>query len=509
MREQLGWWLGYNSVTRSGRRAGPSSLVVGSMIVIEVGGLLGGPRMLGYVDAEADQEGGAAATAASPDVHPGLATPVFLSIDPPHHLSAACAHLHRLLPPLVAMEGSDGRYILDFLLSLWPFSWLPEEDHDQEEDESTSLGGGGEYSLTIFSPFGLAATQRLLALSRFLGQNGFGAAGREYEVIQVEKMIAGHTLMEREGAKNVWRFERGKGLTIGRRYTVRLLAGCWVPPLAVIVLLCVLHLRHPDEGLGDILSLVGAALSALAAWIPGTLLDGWQLADAVRGRYYTTNLDIAQSLSTSLPLRLVSYSLRRRHPPAIRQLEPASLVIDAVQRGDAAVVGNGRCYFRLQQQQQQLSPSSSDTSASFSPLEIVCNSGVPLGLLVLEPVGKLRIPIPRQGRGTTQAYISRGGHTGICEIRRTSEATVHLEEPWVPTLSRLQILLSSRRSSYRPYQTNGQLGKLLLPPSPKQSKFSFSHGLTGSYQQDLDLLIRVLRGGKNLLVGGYDIQETV
>ncbi|KNZ54377.1 hypothetical protein VP01_2962g7 [Puccinia sorghi] len=283
IREQLGSWLGYNSVTRSGGQAGPS-LGVGSMIVIEIGGLLAGPRMLGYVDAEA--EGSGAATA-SPDVHAGLAKPVLMSIDP--HYPTASSHLDRLLPPLVAMEGSDGRYVLDFLVSLWPSRWLPEED-EKEEEGSTALGEG-EYSLTIFSPFGLAATQRLLALSRFLGQNGFGPAEREYEVIQVEKMISGHTLME--GTKNVWGFERGKGLAISRRYTVRL---------------------------GDILSLVGAALSALAAWIPGTLLEGWQLADAVRGRYYTTNLDIAQ-----------------RHPPAIRQLEPASLVIDAVQRGDAAV----------------------------------------------------------------------------------------------------------------------------------------------------------------------------
>ncbi|KNZ54374.1 hypothetical protein VP01_2962g4 [Puccinia sorghi] len=100
-------------------------------------------------------------------------------------------------------------------------------------------------------------------------------------------------------------------------------------------------------------------------------------------------------------------------------------------------------------------------------------------------------------------------HKAICEIRRTSEATVHLEEPWLPTLSRLQVLLSSRRSPYRPYQTNGQLGKLLLDPFPNHSKSSFSPGLNACYQQDLNLLIRVLRGGKNLLVGGHDIQETV
>lgn len=288
------------------RGTGGAIAGVGSMIVIEIGGLLAGPRMLGYEDAET--EGSGAATA-SPDVYAGLAKPVLMSIDP--HYPTASSYLDRLLPPLVAMEGSDGRYVLDFLVSLWPSRWLPEED-EKEEEGSTALGEG-EYSLTIFSPFGLAATQRLLALSRFLGQNGFGPAEREYEVIQVEKMISGHTLME--GTKNVWGFERGKGLAISRRYTVRLLAGCWLPPLVAIVALCVLHLRHPDEGLGDILSLVGAALSALAAWIPGTLLGGWQLADAVRGRYYTTNLDIAQSLSTSLPLRLVSYSLRRRHPP--------------------------------------------------------------------------------------------------------------------------------------------------------------------------------------------------
>ncbi|POV96873.1 hypothetical protein PSHT_14886 [Puccinia striiformis] len=346
------------------------------------------------------------------------------------------------------------------------------------EDEDTLR----DYTLSIFSPFSIQDTKTLLDLSRFLTQNGFSSQ-REYELIHVERAIRGHIF-----SFNVWRFEKGKGLCIKKSFTIRLLIVCWLPPFLVIIALCVMHLLKPDMGLGDILSLVGAGLSALAAWIPGVVLKGWQLSDAVRGNYYTTNLDTAQEVSKSKALRLASCypSIRKTRTTQEAHLEPAALVASAVKRGDAAVVGNGRCYFGL----------IGELRDSFSPLEITCDSGVPLEVLVLEPLGVLKIPITSQRRGSIKAYIKNG----LINTQKFS--------------AKLQVLLSTRRSSYRPYTTNGQLGGLIWDSQPqtsttkkfqKTSESRFGNG----YVENFSLLTRVLRGGKNLLLGGTTYEYSV
>ncbi|KAH9461841.1 hypothetical protein Pst134EB_005761 [Puccinia striiformis f. sp. tritici] len=469
LREQAAWWLAYNSISRD-KVHQEETLRPRSMFVFE-SHVLDGLRISGYTDTEY--------VGSTYRVKGGLLVPVRIPHIPFTH--DILGHpLEEILVELVRVEGRDGRYVLDFLASLWPDQWL--------EDEDTLR----DYTLSIFSPFSIQDTKTLLDLSRFLTQNGFFSQ-REYELIHVERAIRGHIF-----SFNVWRFEKGKGLCIKKSFTIRLLIVCWLPPFLVIIALCVMHLLKPDMGLGDILSLVGAGLSALAAWIPGVVLKGWQLSDAVRGNYYTTNLDTAQEVSKSKALRLASCypSIRKTRTTQEAHLEPATLVASAVRRGDAAVVGNGRCYFGL----------IGELRDTFSPLEITCDSGVPLEVLVLEPLGVLKIPIPRKGRGSIKAYIKNGSYN-ISEIQRKSEATVHLEQPWQADLSKLQVLLSTRRSSYRPYTTNGQLGGLIWDSQPqtsttkkfqKTSESRFGNG----YVENFSLLTRVLRGGKNLLLGG-------
>ncbi|PLW36501.1 hypothetical protein PCASD_06441 [Puccinia coronata f. sp. avenae] len=482
LRSQAGWWLAYNCISRN-KVQDEEKLRPQSMIVFE-SHLLDGPRILGFEEKKLlgsmEPAGG---------IRKGFPVPVPLTLENEVTSNSTIRghSFENILVELVRVEGSDGRYLMDFLASLWPDEWL-----DKEESQATLIDE--DYTISIFSPFDIQATETLLALSRFLNQNGF-VQQREYELIHLQKSIAGHTF-----SFNIWRFEKGKGLSIKKSLTIRLLIVCWLPPFLVILGLCVLHLWNPDKGLGDILSLVGAGLTALAAWLPGVVLKGWQLGDAVRGNYYTTNLDIAQELSKSKALKLASCSpsIRRNHRTEEAHLEPACLVATAVQRGDAQVVGNGRCYFGLIDELAR---------GSFSPLEITCNNGVPLEVLILEPLGRLKIPIPRKGRGTTQAYISRGFYE-ISEIHRKTEATVHLEQPWDADLSKLQVLLSSRRSSYRPYQTNGQLGQLVVDSDvPKNVKISSESRFGNSYLEDLALLTRVLRGGQNLLLGGGTIQR--
>ncbi|WAR52649.1 hypothetical protein PtB15_2B73 [Puccinia triticina] len=464
LRAQAAWWLACNSISRN-KVHEEEMLHPKSMIFFE-SHILDGLRICGYTDEAFGSR--------------ARGYPVLVQLTDPALTTGILGHpFEKILTELVAAEGRDGSYVLDFLASLWPGEWLDDEDALRD------------YTLSIFSPFEIQDSKNILGLSRFLKLNGFFQQ-REYETIHVEKSIRGHTV-----SFNVWRFETGKGLSIKKSYTIRLLIACWLPPLLVIVALCTMHLLNPDMGLGDILSLVGAGLSALAAWIPGIVLKGWQLGDAVRGNYYTTDLDTAQELSKSKALRLASCypSIRRQRATQDAYLEPAPLVATAVRRGDAAVVGKGGCYFGLM----------GELRGTFSPLEVTCNSGVPLEVLVLEPLGALKIPIPRKGRGTTKAYVNRGFYN-ISEVQRKSEASVHLEQPWQADLPKLQVLLSTRRSSYRPYQTNGQLGELVLDPDSKtlateRFKRTLNSRFGDRYLEDVALLTRVLRGGKNLLLG--------
>ncbi|KAA1083544.1 hypothetical protein PGT21_004967 [Puccinia graminis f. sp. tritici] len=466
LRAQAAWWLAFNSISRN-RVHEEDMLRPKCMIFFELH-LLDGLRISGYTDESFNSRS------------KGYPVPVHLT--DPAFTSGVLGHsFDKILAELVAVEGRDGSYVLDFLASLWPDEWLHDED------------GLRDYTLSIFSPFEIQETKNLLGLSRFLKRSGF-IQQREYETTHVEKSIRGHTV-----SFNVWRFEKGKGLCIKKSFTIRLLIACWLPPFLVILGLCVMHLLKPDIGLGDILSLVGAGLSALAAWIPGVVLKGWQLGDAVRGKYYTTNLDTAQEVSKSKALKLASCypSIRRFRATQEAHLEPATLLATAMRRGDATVVGNGACYFGLM----------GELRGTFSPLEITCDSGVPLEVLVLEPLGALKIPIPRKGRGTTKAYVNRG-FFNISEVQRKSEATVHLEQPWQADLSKLQVLLSTRRSSARPYLKNGQLGELVFDSSDSKTlatrtfRKTWKSRFGNSYWEDAALLTRVLRGGSNLLLGG-------
>lgn len=291
---------------------------------------------------------------------------------------------------------------------------------------------------------------------------------REYELIHIERSIRGHTI-----SCNVWDFEPGKGFSIKRYLTIKLLIICWLPPFLVTAFLCVLHLLHPDKGLGDLLSLLGAALSALAAWIPGIALKGWQLNDAVRGKYYTTNLDTAHEVSKSKVLKLIAWypSIRKPQLSQEAHLEPATLLVVAIRRGDARVVGSGGCYFNLLGGRESF----------FSPLEIRCDRGVPLEVVVI----------------ATNPF-------SISEFKRQTEVTVHLEPSWQANLPRLEILLSKRSNPYKQYTKNGQLGGSILDHDGtttrivdrKTSKSRFGE----SYSYDVYLLTQALRGGKNLLL---------
>ncbi|KAI9607029.1 hypothetical protein KEM48_001631 [Puccinia striiformis f. sp. tritici PST-130] len=198
------------------------------------------------------------------------------------------------------------------------------------------------------------------------------------------------------------------------------------------------------------------------------MLKGWQLVDAVRGTYYTTNLNTAQEVSKSKAFKFASWS------PSIQiktwatleaHLEPAILVSCALGQGKVTVVGNGKCYFDLIR-------------------------GQPMNLTLPASAGELRIPYYpalardkfRQGRPACigPAYIASHDYK-ISQIKRTSVATVHLEEPWQANLATLQVFISPKTLNSEPYRNNGQARNELklyfgFPLSdPIKSKLSRAH----------------------------------
>ncbi|KAI7935592.1 hypothetical protein MJO28_016463 [Puccinia striiformis f. sp. tritici] len=517
LRDQAGWWLAWNSITRDDlheeEKLRPKSMIE---IIVNDYDPLEQPSTCGYTDQE--EVGILNSTG---EMREQFSRPIQLIStinDMIKYERALDGHLFEsILIESVRVEGSDGRYILDFLASLWPKEWLQETRaaiQDTLSHHSSRYDQISHHSSRIFSPFDVQSTTRLLALSRFLTENGL-LPQRDYKTNLLEKTTCG-----RVTSCDFWGFEEGKGLYIKRAYTIRLLIACWLPPFLVILGLCVLHLLNPDIGLGDILSLVGALLSALAAWIPGVMLKGWQLVDAVRGTYYTTNLNTAQEVSKSKAFKFASWS------PSIQiktwatleaHLEPAILVSCALGQGKVTVVGNGKCYFDLIRG-QPMSFYNYDTlsrysagAPSFSPLEITCNGGVPLEILLFRPpLGELRIPYYpalardkfRQGRPACigPAYIASHDYK-ISQIKRTSVATVHLEEPWQANLATLQVFISPKTLNSEPYRNNGQARNELklyfgFPLSdPIKSKLSRAHF------DDLRELTQAVRGGNNLLIG--------
>ncbi|KAI9613436.1 hypothetical protein H4Q26_010040 [Puccinia striiformis f. sp. tritici PST-130] len=150
LREQAAWWLAYNSISRD-KVHQEETLRPKSMFVFE-SHVLDGLRISGYTDTEY--------VGSTYRAKGGLLVPVRIPYIPV--TSDILGHsLEKILVEMVRVEGRDGRYVLDFLASLWPDQWL--------EDEDTLR----DYTLSIFSPFSIQDTKTLLDLSRFLTQNGF------------------------------------------------------------------------------------------------------------------------------------------------------------------------------------------------------------------------------------------------------------------------------------------------------------------------------------------------